>query len=631
MTETKILNFSLGPVQGFIASARKTRDFWTGSFLLSYLAGQAIAVILEGRGEIILPAVAINNDGRTEPLLQAIMERGNNKNVYHSNDNIIATLPNRFRAKVPKEFNPELCKEAVRKSWTEIAELIWDRYLDTVSILGRSTKDIWQRQVNNFWDINWILSDDPAALDLRKNWRCHVPPDEPGDKCTLFGDKQELSGYLRIHERVEQDKFWYEFRQQERAGVFYDLGDNERLCAIALIKRFFPYIAPKIIFEVPINYPSTPYLASVNWIAQVVDNETEKIRNFSDRAAYLPDSRGRENPDIFSILRNKLGAHPYAREFASLDGNCFFKATLENPNLWDRPSNPAQSTRELRKHLVEELNTLTEPSPFYAMLLMDGDRLGALLQEHKERTKDISRALNHFSLNVPLLIKDGNGVTVFAGGDDVLAFMPLENALSTAIKLYNSYLCAFAIEKIQATISGAIIYSHFNTPLTEVYHEAQQLLSDIAKEKTGRNSLAVAVWKRAGKVLTWSAPWKIVTDKFLPFQKSFQGIASDKDGFRGFSNSFLYDVQSRLSLFFDNEKGNLSGFNTEDIHDLLIAEYIKNRGADTNREHARKITDQMLELCLHYWNDKEGNTQENKNKMQLDSIFLTKFLIEKGV
>ncbi|MGI6709155.1 MAG: type III-B CRISPR-associated protein Cas10/Cmr2 [Dethiobacteria bacterium] len=46
-----ILNFSIGPVQGFIARARKTRDFWAGSFLLSYLAGQAMAVILENEGQ----------------------------------------------------------------------------------------------------------------------------------------------------------------------------------------------------------------------------------------------------------------------------------------------------------------------------------------------------------------------------------------------------------------------------------------------------------------------------------------------------------------------------------------------------------------------------------------------------
>ena len=58
------------------------------------------------------------------------------------------------------------------------------------------------------------------------------------------------------------------------------------------------------------------------------------------------------------------------------------------------------------------------------MLLMDGDLFGALLQKHKEKTKEISGALNQFSLNVPSLVESENGVTVYAGGDDVLAFMP---------------------------------------------------------------------------------------------------------------------------------------------------------------------------------------------------------------
>ncbi|MGB3915433.1 MAG: type III-B CRISPR-associated protein Cas10/Cmr2, partial [Dethiobacteria bacterium] len=75
MSNPKILNFSLGPVQGFIARARKTRDFWTGSFLLSYLAGQAMAVVLENDGKLILPAAAEGKDEVSDPLLQEIMDR----------------------------------------------------------------------------------------------------------------------------------------------------------------------------------------------------------------------------------------------------------------------------------------------------------------------------------------------------------------------------------------------------------------------------------------------------------------------------------------------------------------------------------------------------------------------------
>ncbi|MBA5248658.1 MAG: hypothetical protein FE834_03865, partial [Gammaproteobacteria bacterium] len=32
--DTTTLHFSLGPVQGFIGQARRTRDLWAGSFLL---------------------------------------------------------------------------------------------------------------------------------------------------------------------------------------------------------------------------------------------------------------------------------------------------------------------------------------------------------------------------------------------------------------------------------------------------------------------------------------------------------------------------------------------------------------------------------------------------------------------
>ena len=34
----KYFHFTLGPVQSFVAQARRTRDFWAGSFLLSWLA-----------------------------------------------------------------------------------------------------------------------------------------------------------------------------------------------------------------------------------------------------------------------------------------------------------------------------------------------------------------------------------------------------------------------------------------------------------------------------------------------------------------------------------------------------------------------------------------------------------------
>ncbi len=53
-----LLALSVGPVQEFIAAARRTRDLWFGSFLLSELSKAAARAISQkgGRQSLIFPA-----------------------------------------------------------------------------------------------------------------------------------------------------------------------------------------------------------------------------------------------------------------------------------------------------------------------------------------------------------------------------------------------------------------------------------------------------------------------------------------------------------------------------------------------------------------------------------------------
>ena len=258
-----------------------------------------------------------------------------------------------------------------------------------------------------------------------------------------------------------------------------------------MIKRLFPHIAADVIYKVPASYPSTPYLAAINWTAKVVKAKPEEAREYANLASRLPGARGRENPELFPALQKELADNPHAQEFASLDGNCFFKAALENPNLWDKPTDSGSGTKELRKKLVEKLVEIAAPpSPFYAMLLMDGDRLGALLQKHQTEATLISNSLKMFSLKVPSLIKDGNGVTVFAGGDDVWPCY-LENALATAIKLRSAYSRHLLIVKSQATISGAIVYAHFNCRLPKYITKHSAFFQMSQENRPGQSCVTV--------------------------------------------------------------------------------------------------------------------------------------------
>ena len=57
MTGEHLLLISIGPVQDFIAQARRTRDLWFGSHLLSELSRAGSKRIADDGGELIFPAL----------------------------------------------------------------------------------------------------------------------------------------------------------------------------------------------------------------------------------------------------------------------------------------------------------------------------------------------------------------------------------------------------------------------------------------------------------------------------------------------------------------------------------------------------------------------------------------------
>lgn len=62
-----VLTLSIGPVQGFIASARRSRDLWSGSWLLSEMAKAAAKSLFEARAQMVFPFVDETTKDRLEP------------------------------------------------------------------------------------------------------------------------------------------------------------------------------------------------------------------------------------------------------------------------------------------------------------------------------------------------------------------------------------------------------------------------------------------------------------------------------------------------------------------------------------------------------------------------------------
>lgn len=639
MSSKTYLHFTLGPVQSFVAQARRTRDIWAGSFLLSYLAGQAMHAVIKDGGRIVFPSIQDKDGKLTDRLLIAISNH--KKGLEINKGPFIGTLPNRFKAEVSEHFDPASCQKAVNQAWRGIADAVWDNYVARLADRGSNTKPIWDRQINSFWDISWILSEDEKSdhlLDCRKNWRSFVPEIEYGDKCTVMGNLQEISGYFSSRskeEREGQSKFWSAIRGETGEN---DLRKDERLCAISLVKRFFPWVSRRSIgWEVPVHYQSTVYLSAIHWMEKMIDQKGQVVEKYVTAIENSQLSKNAQSEYKTKInCLEKMQKNQFGSRFIKLNGNFFHKSTLLNDRLWP------ECTGEQRKHLLSILGEFPEPpKPFYAVLLMDGDNLGALLQEHN--SEEVSKALARFSQKVHHTVDDNNGILIYAGGDDVLAVLPLQDAIKTAIRLRHDYEEAFnnsGIPREKTTISASIIFAHHHAPIKSVLKVAHKFLHEVAKEKTGRSSLAITAWKTAGPVLSWSAPWgKFVgvnTNLLTELVAAFKGNESEN---KQYNSSFFYNIRKRFEILTEADSEDDFFLNQDQMVDLLTAEYLKNRERKNNNgvttkadiEMAKQCIEHLIQICREYKRVTEPETEIKTGLFNVNGALLVRFLAENEV
>ena len=653
---TQTFQFTLGPVQGFVAQARRTRDFWAGSFILSWLSSVAIACIEKQGGPVQFPVP-------DAAYLRHLYGEAGAQDAYPQQ----GSIPNRFKAttaQVPTDFHPEWVTQAVQAAWLALADSVWAH--DLADGAGDATRAIWQRQTRNFWEMSWVLSagDGAELLDQRKNWRDLVPPDEPGHKCMMMDGWQELSGVTHTH-MPSVRKFWQQLAGSDKTGMATDLGEGEQLCALAFIKRRFARYFAQVEadlpgqlgrvygWKVPSAVPSVSFVAAAPWLAQVLDRApvaalqdwnaaASRIASYSEIAHVQDDKPFEIDIRCVKEAADKRRSEGLHRRWAGLDGQLYFPTALENPRLFSDQKAARQVLHQLQQ-LRRSAQLPTLPSPYYAVLLMDGDQLGKHMGEQAKQ-QPISAALNQFTQKAGVIVRQHNGFLIYAGGDDVLALLPLDDALTAAAALQADYRDAFdthCIKKghdVQSTLSGAIEFVHIRTPLTRVLQDAHRLLDDVAKEDVGRNAIAVRVWKPSGLALQWAMPWEKALDEknqvrisAVAQQFAAQGNnADDADGCTRFSNKFFFRMQSLLRRF--------AGADNTTLEALLLAEYLHSWGRLDKRTglgtDALKVSlHQLLEQCRQWQRPAAGQAAvpHPQHPINPDGALLVRFLAQKGL
>ena len=627
---TMRLDVSIGPVQGFVSQSRRTRDLWGSSFLLAFLSAHAMRGAEQAGGRIAQPAV----DGDALYAWVCGDRRGRPPRI--------GTVPNHFVVEVSGAAGSvaAAAEAALGEAWSTVCSSVWKRFVAHANPAGRGTDAIWKRQTESFWEVTWTAgrSDDGGRLlARRKQWRTHRPPDEPGDKCTMMHDLQEISGHVEAAHRDRQNRFWT--RLTSRLGSL-DLQAGERLCAIALVKRLFPkqeVCGAALGWKVDASHwRSTVSIGALPWIREVKDTVPQQAREYAQAVR-------RHVPDVVPERPPSAGRNVEAAgDFPRLDANYLHREFVASERRCPLPADATQADRHELGALLQKIynaetkdgRPLGSPPAFYALLLADGDRMGDLVA--RLGGPSVSHALASFTGKVAGIVEGHDGVAVYAGGDDVLAMLPAASALQCANALAESFRAAFAETgtEHQATLSAAVVFAHVRLPMRSVLQEAHRLLDDVAKDGNGRNSLAVGVLKPGGRHAQWVTTWTRSAANGAHAVTLIEGLVRQLEtntATPGLSSALVYRIRGLLTTLCGWDRWQPGDWRNVpagvDLRPFLHAEIVHSLDMRTEYQtgqHAGDLTERVCALL-----DRSHATGASVTGVGLDALLLARFLADR--
>lgn len=529
-----MLMFSLGPVQSFIAQARKTRDLWLGSFLLSTLMEAGMKGIPESA--LIFP---------DKPFIK----------------NNIPDLPNKYVAVFDTLDAAQQCavqtEKTIKDVWRSICRDIWKAIIVNGHV-KESDRDfvqvIWDRQTNpdTFFEIYWAitarnqstyaewLKHTQQALDARKRLRNFASQSgEHGEKSTISGEREALHG--RGLSRPDVKKFWQDLtRQPYFSARDISKDGDERLDAIDTIKRFA--YRSQVLQEknLDASFPSTSSIATATFAEGLLRLQKERtVGGITQRWLAITDHNEMAvaSPKAIPFLYRLASKED--QDILKRDGDCYLPETFTPYRLEkDYDMSQTYKSRDLAnegQNVLRNLfaatkeNDISRPASYYAMIQMDGDKMGILLGgvETPEEHKSISGSLSTFSRELaPELVEVSYpGRLIYAGGDDVFALAPLARdqvnvqpgETSTVIELVNKLQQQYhntVADKVpgekrkkKVTASTGIAIAHHFTALSYVRRVAKEA-EETAKKRYGRNALVVTILRRSGEQTRVGCRWR---------------------------------------------------------------------------------------------------------------------------
>ncbi len=481
MNNKYLVGFSVSPVQSFILQSRKTQDLYNASRFLSLVSEKILNDLKSVGASIVFPYVGEDVNKKTSGVpnrILAILEEDDEKI-----DELLKTI-----------------KSNSSKFIREQGERVLDKVFSGANWKDTYMKDIFTRQISNYFDVSYaaIRMDDnyektyeelENIMSALKLSRLFEQTKEEGIKCNLCGEREVLhfdkfSGSIR-----DMRKSLMRTSKKIAVDMRYLFKENENLCSIGTLKRAIHKINSDNFID---GFPSTADVA----LSNVLNGNIKEVKDY--------ESELNKFINKFFGIRNENSELFYSE---NLTENYFIKnfGTKKQSLSGDEIKNLCNHNKKLRKALKKQNIHLQK---YYAVLMLDGDHMGKWMSgeyageenDLKKVQSAISKKLLEFNKKIYSYFNEHKeyGTLVYAGGDDVLAFVNINKIFDVIKDIKKMYPESFVSgETEKPTCSIGVCIAHYKEPLSIVMDKAREMEKK-AKEEGGRDTFAFAVINKSG-------------------------------------------------------------------------------------------------------------------------------------
>lgn len=495
MSNNYLITLSLGPVQSLIGAARRTRDLWCGSWLLNE-AAKAAAKLIHDRHPNSLIFPCPRNPSELELRDQPRDDDANIANILRAEIAVSDVAAVRQLIDDAKRAAAKRLVELCDKAKVELKDLPFH-------------EDLWQAQTGDILEAfgAWVKvgAGETAyakaserlggLLAARKATRDFQPAAATANGLGFGIRKSSLDGARESVIKLPHD----ERKNGKCKTVLRKLGLSgmEELDALGVAKRMAGEID---------QFTAYSRIAADAWVESLTEEQRKRIG-----AAY--------EPLVALGLATRVSGNGGKYGNLRYDAQLVFGFRLDNALAAKELDDTDKAKLKALQAALRDIDS--QPVPYAVILKADGDRMGELLSKatSADESRAISKALHGFAQSVRGIVRNHRGHAIYAGGDDVLAMLPLQSAVTCANELADVFRHAMdkvademKVEKNQRpTLSVGLGIGHLVEPLGRLRaraDDAEHLAKGNGEPKEKqRNALAIQLGIRSGAEMTWRCRW----------------------------------------------------------------------------------------------------------------------------